>query len=43
MNIVEYDLEHIRIEYVQGRESGEGLVKEYSIPPGMVRNGGCRK
>jgi hypothetical protein len=42
MSIVKYDLEHIRIEYVQGRESWEGLVKGYSIPPGMVRNRACR-
>jgi hypothetical protein len=47
MTVVKYDWEHIRIEYVQGRENGEGLLerptlealaKEYGIPPGTVRN-----
>ena len=47
MTIARYDWERIRIEYVQGRENGEGLLerptlealaKEYSIPPGTVRN-----
>jgi hypothetical protein len=47
MTIVKYDWERIRIEYVQGRENGEGLLerptlealaKEYGVPPGTVRN-----
>jgi uncharacterized protein YjcR len=47
MSIVKYDWEHIRIEYVQGRQTGDGLLerptlealaKEYGIPPGTVRN-----
>jgi hypothetical protein len=47
MTVVKYDWEHIRIEYIQGRENGEGLLerptlealaKEYGIPPGTVRN-----
>jgi uncharacterized protein YjcR len=47
MTIVKYDWEHIRIEYVQGRQTGDGLLerptlealaKEYGIPPGTVRN-----
>jgi hypothetical protein len=47
MTIVKYDWEHIRIEYVQGRQMGDGLLerptlealaKEYGIPPGTVRN-----
>jgi hypothetical protein len=43
MSIVKYDLEHIRIQYVPGRETGEGLAKEYSIPPETVRNGAHRE
>ncbi|HZA24640.1 MAG TPA: hypothetical protein VFA32_18925 [Dehalococcoidia bacterium] len=46
MTVVKYDWEHIRIEYVQGRENEHGLewptleqlAQEYSIPPQTVRS-----
>ncbi len=47
MTIQKYDWERVRIEYIEGRGNGDGmlerptleaLAKDYSIPPGTLRN-----
>jgi anti-sigma factor RsiW len=52
MTVVKYDWKHIRIQYVQGRENGEGLLEhptleqlaqDYSIPPQTVRSRAARE